>query len=230
MNWKSLIFKEEGNDNKSTPQPDMNQVMDQSVHLEDPEVEQTTEQDSSVEGVYKKDLADIISSALQEGLEYKSDKPFNYLKFKESLTNMGNIPFETKLNAISATLKTFDIDLQDIEQDGLDALTIISNAKQEFFAASDAAYEEKVGSVKSEIQQLEEQVKQKNEEIMKLQDQVLELTENIQKNQYKSEEEERKIRITKSNFEVTYEKIEQSIKDDLKKIKDYLGDESSMEG
>ncbi len=172
-----------------------------------------------IQGSADPKFIDILLGAIEKN----NMEGFDYLEFKQSLQNLGDIQMEeaTRYNSALAMAKTMGATPESITSSAQQYLNILKVEDQKFQKAL-LAQQQKIDNEKSSgLTQIQSTIKQKEEEIARLNQEILDLKDQLNQKSNSIEASSKKISETNNQFAHAYKMIVQQIVNDIQKISDH---------
>jgi len=161
-------------------------------------------------------LLTVLSDNNQEG--------FDYIEYKNSLKALAKMPMDekTKFRSAFATAQTIGVTVPKL----LDSIKfyqdVLNKENDSFLSALNHQVTLKVGDKEKEMKNFEQMIKDKSAQVKQLTDDIANHQKVIVTLKSKIDNDTIKIQQTRSDFETTFYKLMHQIKEDVKKIKEYL--------
>lgn len=161
---------------------------------------------------------------LENALIKQSQPGFDYLKFKQSISQLAglNLDTTTSLKSAFATASTMGVTKDTLLQSARHYLTILGDEKKQFDQALNHQVQQRVASRKEELLKLQQQIEDHKRQIAKLEKQIIEFQEKITRSDEEVTEAKASIDQTKSKFENTYQQFVSAIERDITAIQQHL--------
>jgi len=161
---------------------------------------------------------------LENALTKQSQPGFDYLKFKQSISQLAglNLDTTTSLKSAFATASTMGVTKDTLIQSARHYLTILGDEKKQFDQALNNQVQQRIASRKEELQKLQQQIEDHKRQIAKLEKQIIESQEKIVRSDEEVNEAKTSIDQTKSIFERTYQQFVSAIERDITAIQQHL--------
>lgn len=212
---KSLFIVEEG-DNKK----------DQKVEKKEDNTQTTKTQTQSSKETQKPkgSLNDKIMTKLLTVLSENNMEGFDYIEFKNSIKALEKMQMDEKMKFRSAfaTAQTIGLTREKLLESISYYQKVLNKENDTFLKALNNQVNIKVGDKKKELQAFNKMIKDKNLQIKKLQKEIESHKKSVETLSTKIEKDTIQIEQTRSDFETTFYKLMHQIKEDVKKINEYL--------
>jgi len=208
---KSLFIIEE-NDKKTEKKQE--KIENKSIKAE------TNTKTTKVEGT----LNEKIMTKLLTVLSDNNVEGFDYIEFKNSIKALETMQMDEKMKFRSAfaTAQTIGLTLPKL----LDSISfyqkVLNKENDIFLKALNNQINVKVGDKKKELHDFNKMIEDKTLQIKELQDEIIKHKKVQSALKVKIEEDTNQIEKTRRDFETTFYKLMHQIKEDAKKIKEYL--------
>jgi len=161
---------------------------------------------------------------LENALAKQSQPGFDYLKFKQSLSQLAglNLDMTTSLKSAFATASTMGVTKDSLVQSARHYLTILSDEKKQFDEALNKQVQQRIATKKDELRQLQQQIEEHKRQIAKLEKQIVEFQTKISRSDEEVAEAKASIDQTKLKFESTYQQFVSAIETDITSIQQHL--------
>lgn len=161
---------------------------------------------------------------LENALIKQSQPGFDYLKFKQSISQLAglNLDTTTSLKSAFATASTMGVTKDTLLQSARHYLTILGDEKKQFDQALNNQVQQRIASRKEELLKLQQQIEEHKRQIAKLEKQIIEFQEKITRSDEEVNEAKASIDQTKSKFESTYQQFVSAIERDITAIQQHL--------
>jgi chromosome segregation ATPase len=161
---------------------------------------------------------------LENALIKQSQPGFDYLKFKQSISQLAglNLDTTTSLKSAFATASTMGVTKDTLLQSARHYLTILGDEKKQFDQALNNQVQQRIASRKEELLKLQQQIEDHKRQIAKLEKQIIEFQEKITRSDEEVNEAKASIDQTKSKFESTYQQFVSAIERDITAIQQHL--------
>jgi chromosome segregation ATPase len=161
---------------------------------------------------------------LENALTKQSQPGFDYLKFKQSISQLAGLKLDTttSLKSAFATASTMGVTRDTLLQSARHYLTILSDEKKQFDQALNNQVQQRIASRKDELQKLQQQIEDHKKQIVKLEKQIVEFQEKISRSDEEMAEAKSSIEQTKQKFESTYQQFVSAIETDITSIQQHL--------
>ena len=161
---------------------------------------------------------------LENAIVKQSQPGFDYLKFKQSVNQLGslNLDTTTSLKSAFATASTMGVTKDALIQSARHYLTILGNEKKQFDQALNNQVQQRIASRKEELQKLQQQIEDHKKEISRLEKQIVEFQQKIVRSDEEVNDAKNSIDQTKGKFETTYQQFVSAIERDMTAIQQHL--------
>ncbi len=161
---------------------------------------------------------------LENAMVKQSQPGFDYLKFKQSLSQLAglNLDTTTSLKSAFVTASTMGVTKDTLLQSARHYLTILGDEKKQFDQALNNQVQQRIASRKEELQKLQQQIEDHKRQIIKLEKQIVEFQEKIIRSDEEVAGAKASIDQTKSKFENTYQQFVSAIERDITAIQQHL--------
>ena len=149
---------------------------------------------------------------------------FDYIEFKNSIKALEKMQMDekTKYRSAFATAQTIGLTREKLLESIAYYQKVLNKENDEFLKALNSQVNVKVGDKKKELQGFDKMIKDKTLQIQRLQKEI-EKHKEVQKSlSQEIEKDTVHIERTRSDFETTFFKLMHQIKEDVKKINEYL--------
>ena len=166
-----------------------------------------------------------IYGSLIKALEKNNQEGFDYFEFKNSLEALKNVIMDeaTRFKSAFATASTMDVDLKKLVDSAKFYQTILKAEEEKFVSTLKETSKQKVAVKEKQVKDIENFIKTKSEQIKLLTDEINKLQVDKVKFTNIIADSKIKIEVTKNNFYATFNQILTKIKNDIDKMKNYLG-------
>lgn len=163
---------------------------------------------------------DFLETALQK----QSQEGFDYLKFKQSLSQLSglNLDTTTSLKSAFATASTMGVTKDALLHSARHYLSVLGNEKKQFDQALNNQIQQRIASRKEELNSLQQQIEEHKKQIAHLEKQITEFQQKISRSDEEMNEARLMIDQTKSKFENTYQQFIDAIERDMTAIQQHL--------
>lgn len=161
---------------------------------------------------------------LENALAKQSQPGFDYLKFKQSISQLANLNLDTgtSLKSAFATASTMGVTKDTLLQSARHYLTILGDEKKQFDQALNNQVQQRIASKRDELQRLHQEIEDHKRQIAKLEKQIVEFQEKISRSDEEVAEAKASIDQTKGRFESTYQQFVSAIERDITSIQQNL--------
>ena len=161
---------------------------------------------------------------LENAIAKQSQPGFDYLKFKQSVSQLAslNLDTTTSLKSAFATASTMGVTKDTLLHSARHYLTVLGDEKKQFDQALNNQVQQRIASRKEELQKLQQQIEEHKRQIQKLEKQIIEFQEKISRSDEEVSEAKASIDLTKSKFESTYQQFVSAIEKDITAIQQHL--------
>lgn len=182
----------------------------------DPEYSKTINQAGNVDDKF----LDILLNAMSEN----NKEGFDYLEFKNSLQSLAKMPMDEKTRfqsafAMAQTMGATPAILIDTADHYLNVLAKEEKAFEDSLAAQ---RQKQIGEKENEAASLEKMIGEKTAQILKLNTEIEEHKNQLGKIKSTLNDASAKIDKTKQNFIASYNHLVEQVRDDIKKMQQYL--------
>lgn len=173
-----------------------------------------------VGGDLDKKSADFLSTAMLK----QAQKDFDYIKFKQSLNQMGKLGLaeSTAIQSAYATASTIGVTKATLINSAKHYLSVLMNEKSQFDSALNNQVKQRVASRKDEVLKLEQQIQEYRKKITAIEKKVAEFENRIANSDEEVENAKAKILKTKTDFETAFDQFVEIIKGDISKFQEHL--------
>ena len=149
---------------------------------------------------------------------------FDYIEFKNAIKALDKLQMDekTKFRSAFATAQTIGVTVSKILDSVAFYQKILAKENNEFAKVLNQQVASKVGNKQKEIEQYSKMIVEKKKQMKKLADDIEKHQKHIDLITSKIEKDTVSIEKTRSDFDTTYHKLTYQIKEDVKKIKEYL--------
>lgn len=167
-----------------------------------------------------KKSADFLSNALAKGQQ----GGFDYLKFRQSLNQIGRLNLEegTGFQSAFATASTIGITKEALISSAKHYLNLLDHEKSQFDSALQKQVKERIASKKEQVVKLEQGIEDLKAKIKALEKKIVEFQHRIDNSDAEVEKAKGKILETQARFEQSYKVFQEVIREDMRKIEQYL--------
>jgi len=157
-------------------------------------------------------------------LEENNLKGFDYLEYKQSLQNLGNVEMDegTKYKSALAMAKTMGASQANLVSSANHYLKVLSSEETKFIEAFKNQQNLQVSTRNKEIQTLEAGIANKQKQIEQLKKQIEAETKALEDRKNSINQANAKVQATKDGFYHAYHIVVDQIKADVDKMKKYL--------
>ncbi|MEO5907128.1 MAG: hypothetical protein ABIQ11_10400 [Saprospiraceae bacterium] len=161
---------------------------------------------------------------LEVALAKQSQPGFDYLKFKQSISQLAGLNLDTitSLKSAFATASTMGVTKDSLVQSARHYLTILGDEKKQFDEALNKQVQQRIAAKKDELHQLQQQIEDHKRQIAKLEKQIVEFQAKISRSDEEVIEAKSSIDQTKLKFETTYQQFVSAIETDITSIQQHL--------
>lgn len=161
---------------------------------------------------------------LENAMAKQSQPGFDYLKFKQSISQLAglNLDTTTSLKSAFATASTMGVTKDTLLQSARHYLTILGDEKKQFDQALNNQVQQRIATRKDELQKLQQQIEDHKRQIIRFEKQIVEFQEKISRSDEEMTEAKASIDQTKGKFENTYQQFVSSIERDITAIQQHL--------
>ncbi len=200
---------------KSSPKPSDKPRAQQSAPASS-----TTSKQSIPQGKPDEKFINRLLGALEE----HNIEGFDYLEYKQSLQNLGNVDMDegTKFKSALAMAKTMGATPDKLISSANHYLKVLKNEENKFLDAFKAQQTKQVSSRNAEIKKLEEGIAQRKAQIEKLKKEIAAGEKALEERKGNINQAQAKVEATKNGFYHAYQIVTSQISADLKKMKQYL--------
>src|SRR5688572_4000437 len=140
---------------------------------------------------------------LENAIAKQSQPGFDYLKFKQSISQLAglNLDTTTSLKSAFATASTMGVTKDTLLHSARHYLTILGDEKKQFDQALNNQVQQRIASRKEELQKLQQQIEDHKREITRLEKQIVEFQQKIVRSDEEVNEAKNSIDQTKGKFE-----------------------------
>ncbi|MBT8231519.1 MAG: hypothetical protein HKO66_07540 [Saprospiraceae bacterium] len=222
---KSLFVIDEGDDNASSSQkaPDPSKSK-QLESKEEPTIKIEKPQYSKANPPKGK-VSEKFVNILLGAIEKNNVEGFDYLEFKQALQNLGSVEMDeaTKFKSALAMAKTMGANKDKLFSSADLYLNVLSKEEKKFMESFSKQLNMQVNSRNDEIKNLENGISLKKKQIEELQQEIAKQEKTLQERKTNADKANAKVEATKDNFYHAYHIVAEQIKDDISKMKKYLG-------
>jgi len=157
-------------------------------------------------------------------LEEHNIEGFDYLEYKQSLQNLGNVEMdeETKFKSALAMAKTMGATPTKLVDSANHYLKVLKKEESKFLEAFDVQRTKQVSSRNEEIKKLEQGIAQRKAQIEKLKKEIASGEKALEERKGSINQANAKVQATKDGFYHAYHIVTSQIAADLEKMKTYL--------
>jgi len=157
-------------------------------------------------------------------LEENNIEGFDYLEYKQSLQNLGNVQMDeaTKFQSALAMAKTMGATSGKLVSSASHYLKILKEEENKFLHAFKAQQAKQVDKRNQEIKNLENTISQKKAQIEKLQQEIVQTEKALEQRKTSINQAHAKVQATKDGFYHAYHIVTSQIAEDLDKMQKYL--------
>jgi hypothetical protein len=163
-------------------------------------------------------------NVLLKAIDNQNMDGFDYLEYKQSLQSLSKMDMDevTRYKSAFAMAKTMGATQPKLAESAEKYIKILMNEEQKFEDALKNQREKQVSQRQSQIKQLEQTIVTKENKIKSLQKEIEASKNKLEKEKSMINQAAAKVEATKDRFESAYQLVLGQIKNDLKKIKEYL--------
>ncbi len=149
---------------------------------------------------------------------------FDYLEYKQSLLNLGNVEMDeaTKYQSALAMAKTMGATQDILLKSAQHYINVLTKEEKKFLQAFSNQQQAQVSSRNAEIKNLESAINMKTKKIEELKKEIEADTKALEKRKSTINQAAAKVAATKDRFYLAYNIVVNQIKEDVKKIQNYL--------
>ncbi len=157
-------------------------------------------------------------------LEEHNIEGFDYLEYKQSLQNLGNVDMDesTKFKSALAMAKTMGATSTKLISSANHYLKVLGKEESKFLEAFKNQQTKQVSTRNAEIKKLEEGIAQRKAQIEKLKKEIASGEKALDQRKNNINQAQAKVQATKDSFYHAYHIVSQQIAADLEKMKKYL--------
>ncbi|MDQ3015378.1 MAG: hypothetical protein M3R25_01455 [Bacteroidota bacterium] len=161
---------------------------------------------------------------LENAMVKQSQPGFDFLKFKQSISQLAglNLDTATSLKSAFATASTMGVTKDSLLQSARHYLTVLGDEKKQFDQALNNQVQQRIASKKDELSKVQTQIEDHKRQINKLEKQITEFQEKISRSDEEMTEARTSIDQTKMKFETTYQLFVAAIEQDITTIQQNL--------
>jgi len=188
-----------------------------SIKIEKPKYDK----DNPPKGKPNEKFINILLGAI----ESNNVEGFDYLEFKQALQNLGGVEMDeaTKFKSALAMAKTMGATKQVLFSSADLYLNVLSKEESKFMESFSKQVNMQVNNRNSDISNLEKGIALKKKQIKELQDQIEAQEKSLNDKKANANQANAKVQATKDSFYHAYHIVAEQIKDDIQKMKKYLG-------
>jgi len=223
---KGIFVVEDGTESKTpaadTPQPEQSleelekEVKSSSTTTQSSSTGSTTPVSSKPDSKFVDVLLKAIDSNNQEG--------FDYLEYKQSLQNLGNVEMDeqTRYQSALAMAKTMGATPSSLVSSAKTYIKVLDNEGAKFKQASANQRKKQVTGKEEEIKAHEKAIKDKEAQIVKLQKEIEEHKVQLEKTRSTINNAAAKVQLTTDKFMVAYNVVKGQILNDIQNMEKFL--------
>jgi len=169
--------------------------------------------------------ADAKSVDFLEGaLAKQAQSGFDYLKFKQSISQLAGLNLDPAMAIKSAfaTVSTMGVTKDGLVQSARYYLNLLGQEKQQFDQALQNQVQQRIDSKKAELQKLHALIEEHKRQIAKLQKEIADYEGRIARSDEEMNEAHSSILQTQGKFEATYQQFTTAIEQDITFIQQNL--------
>ena len=157
-------------------------------------------------------------------LEEHNVEGFDYLEYKQSLQNLGNVEMDeaTKFRSALAMAKTMGATNTKLIDSASHYLKVLGKEEAKFLEAFKSQQSRQVSNRNQQIENLQKGITQREAQIKKLQEEIEAAKKSLEEQKSSISQANAKVEATKNSFYHAYHIVVQQIADDLEKMKQYL--------
>jgi len=157
-------------------------------------------------------------------LEEHNVEGFDYLEYKQSLQNLGNVEMDeaTKFRSALAMAKTMGATNTKLIDSASHYLKVLGKEEAKFLEAFKSQQSRQVSNRNQQIENLQKGIAQREAQIKKLQEEIEAAKKSLEEQKSSISQANAKVEATKNSFYHAYHIVVQQIADDLEKMKKYL--------
>ncbi len=157
-------------------------------------------------------------------LEQHNVEGFDYLEYKQSLQNLGNVEMDeaTKYKSALAMAKTMGATNTKLIDSASHYLKVLSREESKFLEAFKTQQSRQVSNRNQQIENLQKGIAQKEAQIKKMQEEIEAAKKSLDEQKKNINQANAKVQATKDSFYHAYHIVVQQISDDLEKMNKYL--------
>jgi len=182
-----------------------------------PPIATTSKADASKGSVSEKFMDILLKS-----LEANNLEGFDYLEYKQTMQNLGDMDDQAKFQNAFAMAKTMGATSKHLVDTASHYLKILDQEQSKFEVALKNQQSNNITGRKQEIADLSKVVEQKEAQIEKLNEDIAKHKKAIEKKSSELDGAANKIERTKNNFAASYQLLTSQIREDVDKMKNYL--------
>lgn len=220
---KNLFIVEEEGANKAEPSKEAQKKGSGSSQSSAPSQSQgnvTPEQRQTPPPNPNAQPSERFVNKLLEAIEKNNEEGFDYLEFKQSMQNLGNVNMDdaTRYQSALAMAKTMGASPTALAKSAQRYLGILSSEEQKFQVAFDNQQKTNVQKRAQEIQANEKGVVDREARIKELQEEIVQLKAKVEELKSAAANADAKVAATKDGFYGAYHILVDQIKGDLEMI------------
>jgi len=160
---------------------------------------------------------------LLEAIEANNEEGFDYLEFKQSMANLGNVDMDdaTRYKSALAMAKTMGATAPQLAKSAARYLAVLEGEENKFRVAFGKQQTDRVAKRQETLKSYEKGIVDREARIKELQEQIVQLKDKLAKLQTTTENADAKVTATKDGFYSAYHIVVDQIKNDLAMIKQH---------
>lgn len=164
-------------------------------------------------------------NVLLQAIEANNQEGFDYLEYKQSLQNLGNVDMDqkTRYQSALALAKTMGATPAKLISSAKKYIEVLDNEGAKFKKASKNQTQRQVTGKKEEIKQLEKAINSKQQQIEQLQQEIEKHKVQLNKTKSTIDDAAAKVERTTSKFLLAYNSVKNQIMSDIENMEKFLG-------
>ncbi len=169
-------------------------------------------------------VSDKFVEILAAALEKNNQDGFDYFEFRQALKNLSKMPMDeaTRFHSAYAMAQTMGITPAKLVESAQFYLNVLTNEQAKFNEAHAQQRARHIGNREEEVKNLEAMIQNKAEQIKQLTLQIEAHRQRSETIRKEINESTVKVENTKADFEATFTSVTGHLKDDIRKMQEYL--------
>ena len=178
------------------------------------------DEDNPPKGKLNEKFVDRLLKAIEEN----NMEGFDYLEYKQALQNLKTVEMdeETKFKSALAVAQTMGANKAKLVESAEHYLKVLKTEESKFVEAFKNQLSKQVTAKSNAVTAIEQRIEKKKQEIERLKKEIEADSKELEKSKSSIDEAKAKVEATKDGFYHAYHIVNEQIKDDLEKIKQFL--------